>query len=238
MAAEWPGATGKQITDIEFVRSQYDSEVRCADDGVRELVGALGDLDLLDDTAVIVLGDHGEELGEHGIYFDHHGLYDSDLHVPLILRWPEKVGAGRTLSSLVQHVDLAPTVLDSAGLDPVQAMDGQSLLPFLEHGKEPDVEPFLLTEECTWMAKWALRGEGWKLILAREPDFYDNPMKELYDLRTDPGECRNLAEELPEKTKEMEERLEAVLAGRMARAGRTVDPVRAHGITLGKKMFG
>ena len=235
LAQEWPGASGGHIADIEFVRAQYDSEVRCADDGVREMVGALEEMGVLDDTAIVIWGDHGEELGEHGIYFDHHGLYESDIKVPLIVRWPGVYG--RRIGALTQHMDLAPTILEGAGLSVPEAMDGQSLWPLIrgQANGRPDV---LLTGECTWMAKWALRRDGWKVIVAREPDFYGKPARELYDLANDPGEQRNLAEDDPARAREMAAQLEDVLWARLKQAGRSEDPVAAHGITLGKKMFG
>jgi len=235
LAQEWPGAAHPHLSDIEFVRAQYDSEVRCADDGVREMVGALEEMGVLKDTAIVIWGDHGEELGEHGIYFDHHGLYESDIKVPLIVRWPGV--DGRRIGALTQHMDLAPTILEGAGLPVPEAMDGQSLWPLIrgQANGRPDV---LLTGECTWMAKWALRQEGWKLIVARAPDFYGKPERELYDLVNDPGEQRNLAEDETARAREMAEQLEDVLWARLQQAGRTEDPIAAHGITLGKKMFG
>ncbi len=237
MAAGWPGAAGPQITDIDFVRSQYDAEVRCADDGVAQLVGELDALGILDETAVIIFGDHGEELGTHGIFFDHHGLYESNIQVPLVVKWPGASGGVR-VSSLVQHVDLAPTVLAAAGLPPCEEMDGRSLRDAVEGKGDLEDGGLLLTEECTWMAKWALREEGWKLIVAREADFYGKPERELYDLNSDSEEQHNLVESEPDRVRDMETRLEDLLAERLARAGRTDDPVRTHGITLGRKMLG
>ncbi|MDE3258565.1 MAG: sulfatase [Gemmatimonadota bacterium] len=237
MASEWPDAAGAQITDIEFVRSQYDAEVRCVDDGVRELLGALEDLGIAEETAVFIFSDHGEELGEHGIYFDHHGLYESDIRVPLIVRWPAAGFNGSRIRSLAQLTDIAPTVLEGAGLPAPRRMDGRSLLPFIRGGSDREEGELLLSQECTWMAKWAVCKAGWKLIAALEPDFYGNPMRELYDLNNDPSEQRNLALELPEKTREMGEILASELSRRLARGGRTVDPVEAHGITLGREMF-
>ncbi len=237
MASEWPGAAAAQITDIEFVRSQYDAEVRCVDDGIRELMGALEKLGVTEETAVFIFSDHGEELGEHGIYFDHHGLYESDIRVPLIVRWPGVEGDGNRVRSLAQHTDLAPTVLEGAGLPVPRGMDGRSLFPLIHGGPDREAGELLLSQECTWMAKWAVREDGWKLIAALEPDFYGNPMLELYDLNGDPSEQRNLARELPGKTREMGEILAVELSRRLARAGRTRDPVEAHGITLGREMF-
>ena len=237
MASEWPDAAGAQITDVGFVRSQYDAEVRCVDDGIRELLGAIETLGIAEETAVFIFSDHGEELGEHGVYFDHHGLYESDIRVPLIVRWPGVEVDGRRIRSLAQHTDLAPTVLDGAGLPVPRGMDGRSLLPFIHGGSDREEGELLLSQECTWMAKWAVCEGGWKLIAALEPDFYGNPMRELYDLDRDPQEQRNLARELPDKTREMGDILAAELSRRLARAGRNRDPVEAHGITLGREMF-
>ena len=244
MAAEWPGADSERIQDIEFVRSQYDSEVRCADDGLRELVGALDDLGLREETVVVVFGDHGEELGEHGIYFDHHGLYDTITHVPLVINGPgrgDSAGplAGRIpgpISGTVQLADLAPTVLDLAGISPCPEMDGMSLTPHLRN-QGGHSYPEVLLGECTWMAKWALRTDDHKVIVSRDPDFYGSPGIELYDLQDDPGECRNLADSDPELAGRMAARMEDLLSERLARAGRSSDPIRDHGITLGSKIF-
>ena len=237
MASEWPDAAGAQVTDVEFVRSQYDAEVRCVDDGIQELLETIEKLGVAEETAVFVFSDHGEELGEHGIYFDHHGLYESDIRVPLIVRWPGVADEGSRIRSLAQHTDLAPTVLEGAGLPVPRGMDGRSLLPIIRGGSDRDGGELLLSQECTWMAKWAVCEGGWKLIAALEPDFYGNPMLELYDLSGDPSEQRNLARELPDKTREMGDILAAELSRRLARAGRTRDPVEAHGITLGSEMF-
>ena len=171
------------------------------------------------------------------IYFDHHGLYESDIRVPLIARWPAAGFKGSRIRSLAQLTDIAPTVLEGAGLPAPRRMDGRSLLPFIRGGSDREEEELLLSQECTWMAKWAVCKGGWKLIAALEPDFYGNPMRELYDLNNDPSEQRNLALELPKKTREMGEVLASELSRRLARVGRTVDPVEAHGITLGREMF-
>lgn len=228
--------TDAPLTDVEFVRAMYDAEVRCADDGVAELLETIDRLGLGDDTVVIVFGDHGEALGENGVYFDHHGLYDSVIRVPLLVRWPGLPG-GRSLDALVEHSDLGPTILDAARIDVPAEMDGFPILPLLTEEQRALRENVLLTEECTWMAKWALRKGGWKLILSRERDFYGSPMRELYDLEADPGETHNRAAEDVARADAMERELERLLTSRLAKAGRTEDPVRAHGITLGKRMF-
>jgi arylsulfatase A-like enzyme len=234
LAAEWPAARGRRIEDLEFVRAQYDAEIRVADDGVAELLGELERQGRAGDTLVVILGDHGESLGEHGIFFEHHGLYDNVLRPPLILCGPG-VPRGRRIEALTLLTDVAPTVLELLGFAAPEGLEGRSLVPFL-HADAADVHSQVLAVECTWMAKWALRKNGFKVIVSREPDFYGNPAVELYDLGSDPGENHNLAEERPDLRDALVEDLESQIAWRLAALGRSVDPVRAHG-SLRDKIF-
>jgi arylsulfatase len=115
-ALRWPGATGPRIEDIEWVRAQYDGEIRSVDDGIKELIGFLEHRGLQENTIVVVVGDHGESLGEHGIYFEHHGLYECCLRPPLIIHWPGVTKKKRNIETITQLPDLAPTLLDMMGL--------------------------------------------------------------------------------------------------------------------------
>jgi arylsulfatase A-like enzyme len=234
LAAEWPGSRGRRIEDLEFVRAQYDAEIRVADDGVAELLGELERQGRADDTLVAILGDHGESLGEHGIYFEHHGLYDNVLRPPLILCGPG-VPRGRRIDAPTLLTDVAPTVLELLGFATQEGVEGRSLVPYLAAGAAR-FHSQVLAVECTWMAKWALRKNGFKVIVSREPDFYGNPPVELYDLGSDPGENRNLAEERPDLRDALVEDLESEIARRLAALGRSVDPVRAHG-SIRDKIF-
>lgn len=80
-----------------------------------------------EDTLVILTADHGEIMDEHDGFFDHHGLYEGNVHVPLILYWPGTLPAGRRVPGLVQNLDIAPTLLDLAGVPDRDAMEGLSL---------------------------------------------------------------------------------------------------------------
>lgn len=221
------------ITDAEYIVAMYDSEIRYADDGLRALLAALDETGLAEETLVILTSDHGEMMYRHGIYFDHHGLYDSDIHVPLIIRWPQAAKTGRRIPHLVQHIDLAPTVLDALGVDVPESMEGTSLVPYLTGGRDEPIYPYLVTEECTRQMKWGLRKDGYKFILARQEDYQRNPMRELYDLSADPDEFNNIAEERPDLAREMEETLEGWIARLMEKNGLTEDPLVANGVPIG-----
>ena len=221
------------ITDAEYIVAMYDSEIRYVDDGVRQLLETVDELGLTDDTMVIIFSDHGEMMYRHGIYFDHHGLYDPDIHVPLIIRWPGVAEEGHRVPHLVQHIDLAPTILEAAGIEIPEQMEGTSLLPYLKGEKDDPIYPYLVSEECTRMMKWALRTDRYKFILARERDYLGNPMRELYDLEEDPCELNNVYEERRDVGREMEEILEGWIQDMMKRYRLTEDPLIANGLTLG-----
>jgi arylsulfatase A-like enzyme len=223
------------ITDVDYVTSLYDGEIRHADDGVAELLDTLDHTGLAEDTLVAITADHGEVMARNGIFFDHHGLYEENIRVPLILRWPARLSGGRAVTGFVQQQDLAPTLLRLAGATVPDRMDGRDLMPAACGDTDEPVWNEVVCCECTWQAKWALRTADRKLILARQPDPYGMPMRELYELSADPGENNNLAETDQPTADAMEQRLEQWIADGLARNGRTEDPLRAQGITLGKR---
>jgi arylsulfatase A-like enzyme len=140
----------------------------------------------------------------------------------------------------VQHIDIAPTILDFAGISypgtsgsPVSQLDGHSLLPYVRGESNKPIYPYLVAEECTRMMKWALRTDRYKYILARQQDYRNYPMEELYDLQADPEELHNLAEARPDTARELKATLESWIAGMMKKNGWTEDPLLASGLTLG-----
>jgi arylsulfatase A-like enzyme len=228
----WLGNEKGIITDAEYITALYDQEIRHVDDGIGQLVGTLDDLGIADRTLVVIVGDHGESMTEHGIFFEHHGLYEPTLHIPLVMRWPARLPAGTRLPHLLQNHDLAPTLLEAAGLSVPRSMNGRSFWKLATGEEQSGGREEIISEECTLQAKWCLRTDRYKLILAREPDLYGNPMRELYDLHVDPNETRNVAAELPEVAAELEGRLENWIASQLTRSGRRQDPLIEQGISL------
>lgn len=142
------------------------------------------------DVLLVVAADHGEGLGEHGE--PDHGvfLYDTTLRVPLVLWAPGSVRAAR-VEQVVRDIDVMPTVLDLLGLDPSPTAEGRSLRPLVEG--RPDPERLAYAE-----SDYAQRHYGWSPLRALRDSAYkyiDAPEPELYDLRADPGEARNLIAE-------------------------------------------
>jgi arylsulfatase A-like enzyme len=147
----------------------------------------------LDETVILLSSDHGFFLGEWRFY-DKRFMHEPSIRVPLMVRYPRIVRAGLACEETALNLDLAPTILDLAGLTVPQRMQGQSLMPFLK-GLQP----------TTWRKDWlyeyyeypvdnrvkphrGVRTERYKLI-----HYYQAPEEfELYDLQDDPGELHNL----------------------------------------------
>ena len=207
------------------------------DAAIQRIFTALAAKGLDENTIVVVNGDHGETLYDHECYFDHHGLYEPTLVVPLIIRYPGRLPAGRRVFGYNQHKDLAPTLLDLAGIkrDDI-AFDGRSLLPMVRGEVASHESEFYITE-CTWMRKHGWRTPQWKLILALEPDFHFKPPVELYNLVEDPQENHNLADSQPQVVAALRERMETWIAEREAASG-LPNPIHAQGDWHGKEGVG
>ena len=127
-------------------------------------------------------------------------------------------------------MDIAPTLLELAAVEPPSSMEGQSLAPLMGDG-DGRYTPIdrVISSECTWQAKWSLRTDRYKLILARSVDFYGSPERELYDRVADPAETHNLAEEKSEIADALTAELEEWIAQEIERLGRSGDPVVEQG---------
>jgi arylsulfatase A-like enzyme/predicted TPR repeat methyltransferase len=200
--------------DVFTLPSAYDAELAAVDTAIGRLVAALESRGQLDQTLLVVTADHGESLGDHGEKTHAVFIYDATIKVPLVLRYPPAVPAGRVVAEGTSAVDLAPTLLGLAGLPPLPPTDGLDLSESLRAGtavpSHPAVIESLLSERGFGMAPLVgLRQDGVKYIRAPRP--------ERYDLRADPGELKNLHEADPAPSASLETRLGTLLAASAAR---------------------
>lgn len=207
------------ISDKDYVIAQYDGAVAYMDACIQVIFNALETNGILDETIVVINSDHGETLYDHDCYFDHHGLYEPTLHVPLIIRYPGKVPAGKRVKGFNLQQDLMPTLMELAGIKTDIRFDGKSLMPLVK-GEIPTHAPQFYITECTWMRKHGWRTPEWKLIMALEPDFHFKPAIELYNLIEDPLENNNLAEKEVHIVATLRGRMEAFIARREKETGR------------------
>ena len=224
------------ITDKDYVIAQYDGALAYLDACLQAIFTALEKRGILDETIIVFNGDHGETLYDHDCYFDHHGLYEPTLHVPLIIRYPGKVAAGKRVAGYNRHQDLMPTLLDLAGIETDIAFDGRSLMPMVAGEVASFQSEFYITE-CTWMRKHGWRTPEWKLIVALEPDFHFKPPVELYNLIEDPLENDNLAETRPEVVALLRSQMEAWIAKREQETG-LPNPIQHQGDWHGHEGIG
>ncbi len=168
------------------LEARYDHEVAFVDAAIGELVEMLRAGGRWRDTIVVVTSDHGESFGAHGPLMHGHLPYEEELRVPLVVRLPDHPERPRgSRTTLVSLIDVAPTLLDLAGVGVAPpAPRGRSLVPVIEGAEEPGRPVFAQTG-----GGWSVRVGPLKL-LALESGAY-----ELYDLANDPGELRNLAAE-------------------------------------------
>jgi len=203
----------------------YAEEVRHTDDHLTRLLDHLDALELADETIVVLVSDHGEEIFGRGYLGHAHSLYEELLRIPFAIRAPGL--PPRRVASPVSLLALTPTLLDLAGFDTrALGFQAESLAPLMR-GETPGSSPLLFAEvdylpdkkvERT-ARKRALIGERFKLI--RDNDTGD---LELYDLERDPGETRNLSGARPELVARLLPILEERI--RLAEAGSIDAPVR------------
>lgn len=226
----------KGITDKDYIIAQYDGAIAYMDSCIQRIFAQLEALGVLDNTIVVITSDHGETLYDHECWFDHHGLYDVTLHVPLIIRYPKKVPAGRRMAGYCRHHNLVPTLVELADIRTRARFDGGSLMPMV-HGQLASYESEFYITECTWMRKHGWRTPQWKLIIALEPDFHFKPKVELYNLVEDPHEDHNLAETHPDVVASLRKRMDAFIARREKETG-TRNPMLTQGDWHGHKGLG
>ena len=168
----------------------YDGEIAYADEHIGKVVKELEAKKLLDHTLIVLTADHGESLGDHGE--PSHGLlmYDTTLHVPLLFYLKDRLPAGEGVEEMVRSVDIMPTILDILQIPQTKNNQGVSLLPRM-FGFEKDtahlealVENYLPYFNFGYASLEGIRTSDYKFINA--------PERELYDLRSDPREYKNL----------------------------------------------
>jgi arylsulfatase A-like enzyme len=150
----------------------YDGEIRQNDHYFERLLTHLEREGILDDTLVIVLADHGEHLGEHGLWQHHPPGFIQVLRVPLLMVYPAALPAGRRVAAPVELVDVAPTILELAGIDAAPLrFHGESLLPLVHGDGSPAGQRIAVSEEVVRYrdrddpAVWgSVFFDGWHLL--------------------------------------------------------------------------
>lgn len=185
------GRSGQTVTEMY---KHYCEMILSIDDSLGRVMDTLRSLGLEDDTLVIFTSDGGHLWGEHGL-IDKRCAYEESIRIPLLMSFPRMVPAASSCKAIVANIDIAPTLLELAGVDPPDSMDGASLLGILRGQPTPDSWRKHLLYEYYWEpafpqtpTTFALRGNRFKFI--QYHGIWDTD--ELYDVENDPAETKNL----------------------------------------------
>ena len=201
------------VEDIYGLIGTYYAMVRFLDDGLMQILEALERLGLREKTIIVFCADHGDFVGEHGMTRKGGVFYDCLTRVPLIVSWPGTVPAGQTDESMVNLVDVVPTLLTLQGFDVPDAMQGQPLptvtntpsrsTTFSEYGaggpafRMVDLEKLPVQrglDASKASLQWRESEGRRKMVRSRHWKYITDPMgdkDELYDLQHDPWELHN-----------------------------------------------
>ncbi|MFW6061082.1 MAG: sulfatase-like hydrolase/transferase [Phycisphaeraceae bacterium] len=201
----WEASEGEPVPD-EIPPREWDPKksarlnqlraLLAVDDSLGRVMDTLEDIGALDDTIVVFSSDNGYFFGEHRRQ-DKRLAYEPSMRIPMLVRYPRQIEAATTVDEMLLNVDLAPTLLDFAGVGAPEAMQGTSFAPLLR-GRSADWRDAFLYEyfaEPWWLpgipTMLAVRTPRWKYITYPDDDYID----ELYDLQNDPHELNNLADD-------------------------------------------
>lgn len=172
--------------------TRYCETIRSLDESIGTLLNYLKESGLDKSTMVIYMGDNGFAWGEHGL-IDKRQFYEESVRVPLLVRCPDVIKGGTVIDQMVQNIDIAPTILEAAGLKKPGQMAGSSFMPLLKGEKIPWRDRIFY--EYYWEYEFpqtptmhGVRTDRYKLI--RYHGIWDT--NEFFDLQTDPYETKNL----------------------------------------------
>ncbi|HWR33248.1 MAG TPA: sulfatase/phosphatase domain-containing protein, partial [Chitinophagaceae bacterium] len=185
---------GKELLKYKYqwYMQDYMACVASVDENVGRILDYMDNHNLTKNTLVIYTGDQGMYLGENG-WFDKRWMYDVSMQAPMLMRWPGHIKPGSVNTNMTQAIDYAPTMLDAARIEIPDFMQGMSLVPTIT-GKQKILPRHNLyyhfyeyKADHTVLQHLGVRGERYKLIY-----FYPVDEWELYDLKIDPWEQKNL----------------------------------------------
>lgn len=189
-----PQATGNQLADIKtgkleinnqdkkYLEALYNGETTFNDFAFGELIKGLKEQGVYENTAILIIADHGEEFWDHDKVGHGHSLYEELVHSPLIVRYPNMAPVGKRIPHVVQMADLAPTLCDLAGVEKADVFEGKSFTDTFDG--IGDAHPRIAVSDFLYRRK-AVRAGRYKWITIGRGG-------KLYDVVADPAEKRDL----------------------------------------------
>jgi len=198
VAPQYPRHLGqvRDMADFRRMIDGYDCGIRYMDEHIGRLLGVLEEAGVLEDTAIIVTADHGENLGELGCYGEH-GTSDYITHrIPMIIHWPG-CPEGQVADGLHYNLDLAPTLAEMFSAPGRPAWQGESYAEALRSGADRGRDHLVLSQVCHGAMR-SVRFGPWHYIRVIHDFYHLYPREMLFDIVQDPHETTNLADARPD----------------------------------------
>lgn len=206
----------KKNDTVEDIITKYDTAIFYVDSLIKRLIDTLKKEDLMKDTLVFILADHGESLGEHELYFTHEGLYDVTFNLPLII-FGKGIPKNKKINALTQLEDITPTILDLLKIkyNPI-SFDGESLVPLILDKKREIRDSIFMEEHVCGLERRGIRTLDHRYSESLDEQHSicklcntgHGPKRALYDLKKDSGELDNIIEKNKKLAKELKLKLD------------------------------
>jgi arylsulfatase len=199
--------------DALDIKANYYGMIEFIDAKLAGVMAALRDTQQIENTIVVYMSDHGEMLGDHGLALKGCRFFDGLVRVPLVMSWPGRWRRGLVSPALVELVDVAPTLLDAAGLEVPWSMQGKSLVPILTGAAPPDRHKDRVVCEFNGAlgSRHTDQTHGTMVFDGRIKSivYHGHPKGEIFDHTADPGEFENRWDDVALRAEALKTHLEA-----------------------------
>lgn len=191
--------------DFEHLINGYDGSIRFLDDQLSEVFDVLKKQDVWDQTAIIISADHGEAFGEMGQYAEHGSCSTSVHRIPLIIRWPGITDrlAGSDRDDHLLSTDLGPTICDGLNIPTPAGWPGRSFMNALQNNVPTQTDPLVWSHGLHTRQRAVYDGR-WLYVRTYEPGWHTYAPQMLFDLKTDPHEQNDVANQHPQRIEKMQ----------------------------------
>lgn len=197
----------KDMRDLRRFIDGYDCGIRYMDDHIARLLAALEEQGVLEDTAIIVSSDHGENLGELGLYAEHATADHVTCRIPMIVAWPGGARGG-TDAGLHYNIDLLPTLAELLGQEAKTEWDGRSFAAAVRDGQACGRDDLVISQ-CAHVCQRGVRWGPYLYMRTYHDGFHLFPQEMIFDVDNDPHEQKDLAPARPDLCREGAWRLAA-----------------------------
>lgn len=207
----WPLMPGSVSNreDYEKMVTGYDTAISYIDSHIQEIIDELERQNLMDDTAIIISGDHGDAFGEHGIYSDHVCADECIHRVPLIVRWPGVAPENTVDDAFMYNLDLAPTICDLMEIPAPPDWDGKSYKSNFRGDSTAEDRDYLVWDTGLYTVQRAVRTKTHLYIRTYDQGAFSHfEPEELYDMIRDPFQTENLIGDQPEIARDCREKMQ------------------------------